>query len=326
MAAKSQKVGGKGSKSALSNPSQGKGDPKNKKKVTLEGDDETDEKEGSLAYKVLSEDQCKTLLGQDVVEMQSTLCDIFKLHNYPTDLRDAGVLDYYTGACWWGKEQGFTPQQLSGFFTVVHTLLDNVKEQHMAMVDNLKEFKKMLIGIDPEYQEIKSAGLDFFNTQQAKALTNYITSCLFQHYKLYELMFTQTQAEEIIGTDLEIETAKPASVPFPPPLDEGVTQETFASYIATPPPTPEPEADKNEDGLVGEVEEEDKGMEELDAKLDTDIFSELTVEDVREVIESVAKELLNPLQSEIAAKLREKENILIGRINKVHKVADEGSP
>ncbi|XP_069140509.1 ciliary-associated calcium-binding coiled-coil protein 1-like isoform X3 [Argopecten irradians] len=315
MAAKSQKVGGKGSKSALSNPSQGKGDPKNKKKVTLEGDDETDEKEGSLAYKVLSEDQCKTLLGQDVVEMQSTLCDIFKLHNYPTDLRDAGVLDYYTGACWWGKEQGFTPQQLSGFFTVVHTLLDNVKEQHMAMVDNLKEFKKMLIGIDPEYQEIKSAGLDFFNTQQAKALTNYITSCLFQHYKLYELMFTQTQAEEIIGTDLEIETAKPASVPFPPPLDEGVTQETFASYIATPPPTPEPE-----------VEEEDKGMEELDAKLDTDIFSELTVEDVREVIESVAKELLNPLQSEIAAKLREKENILIGRINKVHKVADEGSP
>ncbi|XP_069140510.1 ciliary-associated calcium-binding coiled-coil protein 1-like isoform X4 [Argopecten irradians] len=290
-------------------------------------DDETDEKEGSLAYKVLSEDQCKTLLGQDVVEMQSTLCDIFKLHNYPTDLRDAGVLDYYTGACWWGKEQGFTPQQLSGFFTVVHTLLDNVKEQHMAMVDNLKEFKKMLIGIDPEYQEIKSAGLDFFNTQQAKALTNYITSCLFQHYKLYELMFTQTQAEEIIGTDLEIETAKPASVPFPPPLDEGVTQETFASYIATPPPTPEPEqADKNEDGLVGEVEEEDKGMEELDAKLDTDIFSELTVEDVREVIESVAKELLNPLQSEIAAKLREKENILIGRINKVHKVADEGSP
>ncbi|XP_033757791.1 ciliary-associated calcium-binding coiled-coil protein 1-like isoform X2 [Pecten maximus] len=326
MAAKGQKVGGKGSRSTLSNSSQAKGDPKNKKKVTLEGDDETDEKEGSLAYKVLSEDQCKTLLGQDVVEMQTTLCDIFKLHNYTTDLRDAGVLDYYTGAVWWGKEQGFQPQQLSGFFTVIHTLLDNVKEQHMAMIDNLREFKKMLIGIDPEYQEIKSAGLDFFNTQQAKALTNYVTTCLFQHYKLYELMFTQTQAEEIIGTDLEIETAKPANVPFPPPLDEGVSQEMFASYIATPPPTPEPEVDKSEGGLAGEVEEEDKAKEELDAKLDTDIFSELTVDDVREVIESVAKGLLDPLQSEIAAKLREKENILISRINKVHKVAEEGSP
>ncbi|XP_021372957.1 uncharacterized protein C10orf107 homolog isoform X2 [Mizuhopecten yessoensis] len=314
MAAKGQKVGGKGSKSALSNSSQAKGDPKNKKKVTLEGDDEADEKEGSLAYKILSEDQCKTLLGQDVDEMQTTLCDIFKLHNYTTDLRDAGVLDYYTGAVWWGKEQGFLPQQLSGFFTVIHILLDNVKEQHMTMVDNLKEFKKLLIGIEPEYQQIKSAGLDFFNTQQAKAVTTYVTTCLFQHYKLYELMFNQTQAEEIIGTDLEIETAKPASVPFPPPLDEGVSQEMFASYIATPPPTPEPE------------EEGDKAMEELDTKLDTDIFSELTVDDVRAVIESVAKELLDPLQSEIAAKLREKENVLIGRINKVHKVAEDGSP
>ncbi|XP_060084621.1 ciliary-associated calcium-binding coiled-coil protein 1-like isoform X2 [Ylistrum balloti] len=315
MAAKGQKVGGKGSKSSLSNSSQAKGDSKNKKKVTLEGDDEADEKEGSFAYKILSEDQCKTLLGQDVDEIQITLCDIFKLHNYTTDLRDAGVLDYYTGAVWWGKEQGFHPQQLSGFFTVIHTLLDNVKEQHMAMVDNLKEFKKMLIGIDPEYQEIKSAGLDFFNTQQAKALTIYVSTCLFQHYKLYELMFTQTQAEEIIGTDLEIETAKPASVPFPPPLDEGVSEEMFASYIATPPPTPEPE-----------VDEGDKAMEDLETKLDTDIFSELTVDDVRQVIESVAKELLDPLQSDIAAKLREKENILIGRINKVHKVAEEGSP
>jgi len=29
-------------------------------------------------------------------------------------------------------------------------------------------------------------------------------SSLFQHYKLYELMFTQTQAEEIIGTDVSL--------------------------------------------------------------------------------------------------------------------------
>lgn len=55
------------------------------------------------------------------------LCDIFKLHNYSTDLQDASTLDYYTGAIWWGKEQRFTVQQLSGFFTVVYNLFENIK-------------------------------------------------------------------------------------------------------------------------------------------------------------------------------------------------------
>jgi len=45
---------------------------------------------------------------------------------------------------------------------------------------------------------------------------------------------------------LEIEIAKPSDLPFPPPLDEGVSQEMFDSYIATPPPTPPPEVCNSE--------------------------------------------------------------------------------
>ena len=57
----------------------------------------------------------------------SKLCEIFKLSNHCTDLQDAATLDYYTSAVWWGKQQSFTTQQLSGFFTMVHTLFTNVK-------------------------------------------------------------------------------------------------------------------------------------------------------------------------------------------------------
>ena len=42
-----------------------------------------------------------------------------------------------------------------------------------------------------------------------------------------------------------MEVAKPADVPFPPPLDEGVTEEMHSLYIATPPPTPSPEVKSN---------------------------------------------------------------------------------
>ena len=55
------------------------------------------------------------------------LCEFFKLTESSTDLREAAILDYYTSAVWWAKEQGFTEQQMSGFFTAIHTLLDNIK-------------------------------------------------------------------------------------------------------------------------------------------------------------------------------------------------------
>ena len=179
----------------------------------------------------------------------------------------------------------------------------------MSKIDNLKEFKASLMGIEPEYPDVKSAGLDFFTVAQAKDIAKYINCSLFQHYNLYQFMFTHTQAEEIIGTDLSIEVAKPATLPFPPPLHEGVQDDLYASFIATPPPTPPPQE-------TDVIEDEGPVVPDIDA------FNDLTVNDVREVIESVAKEMLGGLQNELAVKLREKENNIIQRINKIHKVAE----
>ncbi|XP_052102155.1 ciliary-associated calcium-binding coiled-coil protein 1-like isoform X1 [Mytilus californianus] len=314
MAAKSQSKSSSG-KSTRSNASTGK-DIKGKKKVTVEEDDPDDET-AVLAFKVLSEDQTKKLLTLEVEDIQKELGDIFKLKNYSTDLQEASTLDYYTGAVWWGKEQGLNPQQLSGLFTVVYNLFDNVKEQHMNKVDNLKEFKAVMMGIEPEYPDVKSAGLDFFSVAQARAIALYIHTSLFQHYNLYQFMFTHTQAEEIIGTDLSIEVAKPSTLPFPPPLHEGVQDDMYASFIATPPPTPPPA-----EGAEDTKSDQEKPKEGEPTVPDIDAFNDLTVDDVREVIESVAKEMLGGLQNDLAAKLREKENNIIQRINKIHKVAE----
>ena len=45
----------------------------------------------------------------------------------------------------------------------------------MTVVDNLKEFKKMLVGIGQETPEI-SGGLDCFDISQAKLITDYMAS------------------------------------------------------------------------------------------------------------------------------------------------------
>ncbi|XP_052773409.1 ciliary-associated calcium-binding coiled-coil protein 1-like isoform X2 [Mya arenaria] len=272
--------------------------------------DEEEEKE-SLAFKVLTAEQTNELLGFNVLQIQDKLKEIFNLGNYTINLTDAAVLDYYTAAVYWGIQQKFTAQQLSGFFTVMHKLLDNVREKHLSLVDNTMEFNKLFAGIGVE--EVKSAGLDFFNLEHVRAISEYVYSSLFQQYRLYLYMFTHSQAEEIIGTDLEVEVAKAADLPFPPPLDEGVEEMIYTEFIATPPPTPTPEP----------PEEEPDPTHELEDQVSTsDLFAQLTSQDVREVIESVTMEMLGNLQSEIGLKLQDKESQIIQRINKIHKVAE----
>lgn len=270
-----------------------------------------DGEESALAFKYLSAEHTNELMPLPVLQIQLRLKEIFKLDSNEIDLREASTLDYYTSAIYWGIQKKFTAQQLSGFFSVIYILLDNIKEKQMNMVDNVNELKKMLVGIGLD--DVKSAGLDFFDLNHAKLITEYVYTTLFQHYSLYSFMFSHTQAEEIIGTDLTVEVAKAADVPFPPPLDEGVTEEMHSLYIATPPPTPSPEPEEEQPDPAKELEE---------SVTQADLFSQLTPEDVREVIESVAKEMLGSLQNDVAAKLRDKESIIIQRINKIHKVAE----
>ncbi|KAL3864964.1 hypothetical protein ACJMK2_006605 [Sinanodonta woodiana] len=310
MSAKSSsKVSGKSGK-ATSSASSAKSDSRGgKKKVTLE-EDEQDGRE-VFAFKILSESLCQEIMALPVEGMQLKLKEFFKIENDETDLKDAAILDYYTTALWWASQQNYTAQQISAFFTIMYTLLEKIKDKNMSMVENLREFKKMMVGIGLD--DVKDGSLDCFNVAQASKISNFAFTSLFQHYKLYQYMFTKTQAEEIIGTDLQIEVAKAAEVPFPPPLDEGVTEEIYNLYIATPPPTPIPEP----------VEEPPEPSKVLDQSLtESEMLSKLTAQDVKEVIESVVKNILEGLQGEVAAKLRDKENQIIQRINKIHKVAE----
>ncbi len=61
------------------------------------------------------------------------------------DLREAAMLDYYVSAFWWGREQEFSIEQLSAFFTVVHTLLNNIKGK--ALFACCVSFRRLIFGI-----------------------------------------------------------------------------------------------------------------------------------------------------------------------------------
>ena len=57
----------------------------------------------------------------------SQLAEIMELPRTDIELSQACLLDYYVSGFWWAKEQGFTAQQISGFFTLLHKLVQNIK-------------------------------------------------------------------------------------------------------------------------------------------------------------------------------------------------------
>ena len=56
--------------------------------------------------------------------------------------------------------------------TLFCLLFFSLSEKHMNMVDNVNELKKMLVGIGLD--DVKSAGLDFFDLSHAKLITEYV--------------------------------------------------------------------------------------------------------------------------------------------------------
>lgn len=55
------------------------------------------------------------------------MIEVMDFQKYETDLLEAIQLEFFVGALWWAKEQGFTVSQVSAFFTAAHQLLNNVK-------------------------------------------------------------------------------------------------------------------------------------------------------------------------------------------------------
>nr|XP_002739841.1 PREDICTED: uncharacterized protein C10orf107-like isoform X1 [Saccoglossus kowalevskii] len=281
----------------------------------LLNDDEAkaQEREGSLAWKVLSNTQTQMLQELTVEDLEKKLAEIFKLTSNHINLNEGVLLDYYVTGFWWAKDQSFSTQQISGFITVLHTLLENIKESKMTLVDNLKEFKKMLPGIGNENSDI-SGGLDFFDINQAKTITDYLKQTIFQHYKMYEFLCHDQREEQIVCRDLLIEVLPKADLPYPPPLDEGIDQNIYDDYIATPRETPTSQDDSG-DGI--------DGQEDADAANETeDLLSGVTADDIKRIMDEVAQDMFGGLQAEVGKKLKDREAEIIARINKIHRIAD----
>ncbi|NXA09618.1 CBCO1 protein, partial [Sapayoa aenigma] len=87
-------------------------------------------------------------------------------------LKKAILLDYYTAGFLWAKERNFSLIQLSGFMDLLNFILENIRDKHMTLGDNLKELERAMTAIGETDSE-QRGDLNFFSIEQAKAIIDY---------------------------------------------------------------------------------------------------------------------------------------------------------
>ncbi|KAG8435581.1 hypothetical protein GDO86_013497 [Hymenochirus boettgeri] len=188
----------------------------------------------------LSVTQMNTLLEQDIAGIQRKMEEFLNFKPLQTDLKEAILVDYYIDGFIWGREKGFTAEQLTDLMGLLYTLMDNLKGKQMLLKENLKELRSLLIGIGQSYPE-KKGTLRSFNVEQAKAIISYLKISLFQHYKLYECLFNTPRDLLVFCAEQTVSVVK-SDLTFPAPLEEGIPSEIYLQYIA-PPPSPSPRSE-----------------------------------------------------------------------------------
>lgn len=108
------------------------------------------------------------------------------------------------------------------------------------------------------------------------AMLRYLQSSLFQHYSLYEYLFSQEQQEEIISQKLVINTPPDVTTLCPPPLEEAVSIDFYQRCIS--PPSPEEEQEE-----VEEQEQSSEGEHTSDAERRMNV----TADNLRDVMEKI---------------------------------------
>uniref|UniRef100_A0A8B9ZU24 Uncharacterized protein n=1 Tax=Anas zonorhyncha TaxID=75864 RepID=A0A8B9ZU24_9AVES len=109
---------------------------------------------------------------ENVERIQKRLEEFLNFKQLKTSLKEDIFLDYYTARLW----------------ILLNFLLENFHDKYMTVGDKIKDLGKAMAGIGETDSE-RSGDMDVFSTEQAKAITDYLSISLFKPYKLYEHLF-----------------------------------------------------------------------------------------------------------------------------------------
>uniref|UniRef100_A0A671RV03 Ciliary associated calcium binding coiled-coil 1 n=1 Tax=Sinocyclocheilus anshuiensis TaxID=1608454 RepID=A0A671RV03_9TELE len=157
--------------------------------------------------------------------------DILNFKNHQTCVKEAALLEHFVSGFWWAKEMNFNSHQISFIMALLQQLLDSIKNKQSSFADNFKAFTQTVLATrQSPSTEAKASFL--FTTDQIKAITDYFKNILFQHFRLYDILFTHSREKQLLKIEKCIEVIDPAE--FAAPLEEGMPADLYFYYMAPP--------------------------------------------------------------------------------------------
>uniref|UniRef100_A0A9J8CH84 Ciliary associated calcium binding coiled-coil 1 n=1 Tax=Cyprinus carpio carpio TaxID=630221 RepID=A0A9J8CH84_CYPCA len=258
-------------------------------------------------WELLKQDQINILLSLPVDQVQLQFEDILNIENHQTCVKEAALLEYFVNGFCWAKEMNFSSQQISFIMALLQQLLDNIKNKQ-SFADNFKTFIQTVLA--------SKASFLFTTTDQIKAITDYFKTSLFQHYRLYELIFNHRREEQLLKIEKCIEVINPAE--FAAPLEEGMPTDLYFHYMAPPRvQTPEQTMQASHEENV-----EEPGKAELEESPGNQVG--FSVEDVREVLGEMTQEMLAKLQFQKFPGMLNSVDLIIPNMVETVKITNAG--
>ncbi|XP_060794817.1 ciliary-associated calcium-binding coiled-coil protein 1 [Neoarius graeffei] len=259
----------------------------------------------------LSCENINLLMELSVEQVQLQFADVLDLKKHQTCLKEASLLDYFVVGFWWAKEMAFTCQQISFIMALLQLLLDNIKDKHMPFADNFKEFSRTLLATRQSSPSASATVKPLFDADQIKSIADYFRSSLFQHYSLYEFLFTHPRHDVLLGMERIIEVVNSAD--FIAPLEEGTPTDDLHHVAPSP-------LDQDSDTCVEKKEEESTECEKGET---LQSLEGVSVEDVREVLGPMTKEVLVKLQADFTEKLRIQETTYTDKLESLKRLTSK---
>jgi hypothetical protein len=129
----------------------------------------------------------------------------FGLQDYEMNARSAITIDFYLEILAFSKDQGFSAEQTSTFFTIMK-LTHDFALKSTSLVDSFEFFKKLIL-------RHSLSGVDdckpLFAAHNVKALTEHVTTGYMQHFRIYQFAFSKEQEKDQFNAHLFVNTAFP---------------------------------------------------------------------------------------------------------------------
>ncbi|XP_068747535.1 cilia- and flagella-associated protein 119-like isoform X1 [Montipora capricornis] len=217
-------------------------------------------------------------------DMQCLLADILHLNEWKEDLRQGILVDLYFYTLQFAKDNGFTSEQMSAWFSIIKSVHEMAVDTPYGNVEPVFEFFKELLLCHSVKRPPYSIAL--FSVDQVKRLTTYTVNTYFRHFKMYKYAFTPK-----VRLDLSFEYVGLPVTPEPPQVgdDEEEDEEELGQA--------EEETDKTEETAAVAEDEDTPAVKELRA-----IINSALSEQVQQLKTSVDQQI-KAKDEEIAKKM-----------------------